>query len=120
MGVLNPGPRLTGDSSLHECFGCPFIARAAAFLFSVEVGKFVVMYDHLQVVVSRTRFISRPKFGNDISTTRYVSNILYVPSIFSVSVLPFSTGVFVLSRSVLKLDTLTTRSTILSQRIWKA
>ena len=33
----NPGLRLTGDSSLHECFGCHFIP--AAFFFPVEVGK---------------------------------------------------------------------------------
>ena len=33
----NPGLRLSGDSSLHECFQCHFIP--AAFLFPVEVGK---------------------------------------------------------------------------------
>ena len=33
----NPGLRLTGDSSLHECFGCHFFP--AVFPFFVEVGK---------------------------------------------------------------------------------
>ena len=48
----NPGLRLTGDSSLHECLGCHFIH--AAFLFSVEVGKsfpcmiiFILLFQNL-------------------------------------------------------------------------
>ena len=45
----NPGLRLTGDSSLHECFGCHFIP--AAFLFSRGSRKVVPVHDHLQLVV---------------------------------------------------------------------
>ena len=48
----NPGLRLTGDSSFHECLGCHFIH--AAFLFSVEVGKlfpcmfiFILLFQNL-------------------------------------------------------------------------
>ena len=46
---LNPDLRLTGDSSLHECFGCHFIP--AAFLFSRGSRKVVPVHDHLQLVV---------------------------------------------------------------------
>ena len=45
----NPGLRLTGDNSLHECFGCHFIP--AAFLFFRGTRKVVPVHDHLQLVV---------------------------------------------------------------------
>ena len=45
----NPGLRLTGDSSLHECFGCHFIP--AAFLFFRGGRKVVPVLVHLQLVV---------------------------------------------------------------------
>ena len=45
----NPGLRLTGDSSLHECFGCHFIP--AAFLFFRGSRTVVPVHDHLQLVV---------------------------------------------------------------------
>ena len=45
----NPGLRLTGDSSLHECFGCHFIP--AFFLFSRGSRKVVPVHGHLQLVV---------------------------------------------------------------------
>ena len=47
--ITKPGLRLTGDSSLHVCFGCHFIP--AAFLFSRGSRKVVPVHVHLQLVV---------------------------------------------------------------------
>ena len=45
----NPGLRLTGDSSLHECLGCISFLRLSFFLRGGR--KVVPVHDHLQLVV---------------------------------------------------------------------